>query len=84
MAPLDTDGFTAHVCILARGGPFVKILFAWLVVYAFVGTQMAWSMRPFFGAPGEPFVLMRQDGGTFYESVVTAIVWLARTLLGWR
>jgi hypothetical protein len=60
-----------------------NILFAWLVVYAFVGTQMAWSIRPFFGAPGEPFVLMRQDGGTFYESVVTALLWLTRTLLGW-
>jgi hypothetical protein len=60
-----------------------SILLVWLVVYAFVGTQMAWSIRPFFGAPGEPFVLMRQDGGTFYESVVTALIWLTRTLLGW-
>jgi hypothetical protein len=70
-----------------RGASHVRqrnILFAWLVVYAFVGTQMAWSIRPFFGAPGEPFVLMRYDGGTFYESVVTAIMWLARTLLGWE
>jgi hypothetical protein len=69
-----------------KDAPHVRqrnILFVWLAVYAFVGTQMAWSIRPFFGAPGEPFVLMRYDGGTFYESVVTAIVWLARTLLGW-
>jgi hypothetical protein len=27
---------------------------------------------------------MRYDGGTFYESVLTAIVWLTRTLLGWN
>ena len=70
-----------------KDAPLVRqrnILFAWLVVYAFVGTQMAWSIRPFFGAPGEPFVLMREDGGTFYESLVTATVWLARALLGWE
>jgi hypothetical protein len=61
-----------------------NILVVWLLIYAFVGTQMAWSLRPFFGVPGEPFVVLRGEGGTFVESVLTAILWLVRALLGWE
>ncbi len=59
-----------------------RILLTWLLLYAFVGTQMAWALRPFFGVPGEAFVILRGDGGTFYASVLTAISWLIRKLLG--
>jgi len=62
--------------------PERRILTIWLLIYAFVGTQMAWSLRPFFGVPGEPFVLVRGGGGTFVESVVTALGWLLKELLG--
>ena len=27
------------------------MLYAWLVLYAFVGIQMGWMLRPFIGAP---------------------------------
>ena len=53
-----------------------SILLVWLVIYAFVGTQMGWSLRPFFGAPGEPFVVLRGGGGTFVGTMLTAIGWL--------
>lgn len=59
-----------------------RILTTWLLIYAFVGTQMGWALRPFFGAPGEPFVILRGGGGTFYSSVLTALFWLAQRLLG--
>jgi hypothetical protein len=59
-----------------------RILTTWLLIYGFVGTQMGWALRPFFGAPGEPFVLLRGGGGTFYSSVLTALGWLAQRLLG--
>ena len=59
-----------------------RILTTWLFIYAFVGTQMAWSLRPFFGAPGEPLVVLRGGGGTFYGSVLTAVGWLFERLLG--
>ncbi len=59
-----------------------RILLTWLLLYAFVGTQMGWTLRPFFGVPGEPFVILRGDGGTFYASVLTAISWLVQKLLG--
>jgi hypothetical protein len=61
-----------------RNAPHVRqgrILTTWLLIYAFVGTQMGWALRPFFGAPGEPFVVLR-GGGTFYGSMLTAINWL--------
>jgi hypothetical protein len=68
-----------------RGAPYVRqgrILAVWLLIYAFVGTQMGWSLRPFFGVPGEPFAILRGDGGTFLGSLLTAINWLLQELLG--
>jgi hypothetical protein len=70
-----------------QGAPYVRqgrILMVWLLIYAFVGTQMGWSLRPFFGVPGEPFAIIRGGGGTFLNSLLTAISWLLRELLGLR
>ncbi|NJN60883.1 MAG: actin-binding WH2 domain-containing protein [Coleofasciculaceae cyanobacterium RL_1_1] len=50
-----------------------RLLQAWLGLYAFVGSQLGWTLRPFFGAPGEPFQLFRQLEGNFYQSVFQAI-----------
>jgi hypothetical protein len=55
-----------------------RVLFFWIVIYAFVGTQMAWALRPFAGAPGQPFELIRESEGTFYSGVY----YLLRQLLG--
>ncbi|MBN2003690.1 MAG: actin-binding WH2 domain-containing protein [Anaerolineae bacterium] len=60
-----------------------RILATWLVIYAFVGTQMGWALRPFFGVPDTPFVFIRTDGGTFYGSILTALGWLLRTIFGY-
>ncbi len=35
-----------------------KILQVWLFLYAFVGSQLAWVMRPFFGNPGSHFEIV--------------------------
>ncbi len=45
----------------------------WILVYAFVGSQMAWTLRPFVGAPGLPFKLFRQLGGNFYANIFASI-----------
>lgn len=45
----------------------------WILLYAFVGTQLAWTLRPFFGAPGLPFELFRNLGGTFYADIFAAL-----------
>jgi hypothetical protein len=47
---------------------------SWLIVYAFVGTQLAWTLRPFFGAPGLPFELFRRLEGNFYVNVIQTIL----------
>jgi hypothetical protein len=45
----------------------------WILIYAFVGSQMAWTLRPFIGAPGLEFELFRQLGGNFYANVFASI-----------
>jgi hypothetical protein len=49
------------------------VMIIWMFVYAFVGSQMAWTIRPFIGAPGVEFELFRQLGGNFYSNVLHSI-----------
>lgn len=53
-----------------------KIIFSWLFLYAFVGSQLGWTLRPFFGTPGSIFQLFRDREGSFYLSVLQAIGYL--------
>jgi hypothetical protein len=50
----------------------MSILRLWLILYAFVGTQLAWTLRPFFGSPDSPFELFRQMQGNFYLDILRA------------
>lgn len=49
------------------------VLRLWMVVYAFVGSQMAWTIRPFIGAPSMGFELFRQLGGNFYVNIFASL-----------
>jgi hypothetical protein len=49
------------------------VLRLWILVYGFVGSQMAWTLRPFIGAPSMKFELFRQLGGNFYANVLASI-----------
>jgi len=49
------------------------VMWMWVIVYAFVGSQMAWTLRPFIGAPSMDFELFRQLGGNFYSNVFASI-----------
>ncbi|MBD2121259.1 actin-binding WH2 domain-containing protein [Trichocoleus sp. FACHB-262] len=51
-----------------------NILRFWLGLYAFVGCQLAWTLRPFFGAPGQAFELFRPREGNFYLSVIQSLL----------
>lgn len=51
-----------------------KILFFWMVLYSFVGTQLAWTLRPFVGSPDMPFQLLRKLGGNFYVDVFSSFL----------
>jgi hypothetical protein len=53
----------------------VKLIFrVWVVIFALVGAQMSWVLRPFVGgyAPGE-FVWFRQRGGSFFERLLNIV-----------
>ncbi len=41
----------------------------WVVVFALVGAQMAWILRPFIGSPNIPFTVFRPRGSNFFEAV---------------
>lgn len=48
----------------------MTFLYIWLMVYGFVGTQLGWTLRPFFGNPGGTFELFRSVEGNFYMAIV--------------
>jgi hypothetical protein len=46
------------------------LLRIWIIIYAIVGMQLGWRLRPFIGNQGMPFEILReQDGGNFYIMV---------------
>jgi hypothetical protein len=49
------------------------LLYIWIMLFGFVGTQLAWTLRPFFGDPGQPFGVFREIGGTFYADLLRTI-----------
>src|SRR4029453_10482667 len=55
------------------------LLYIWILLFGFVGTQLAWTLRPFFGDPGKPFALFRDIDGTFYGDILSTL----GSLLGW-
>lgn len=57
-----------------------RIIKAWLFLYAFVGSQLGWTLRPFFGAPDSVFQLFREREGSFYLSILQSIGYI----LGFR
>jgi hypothetical protein len=72
-----------QIVMLRRYRPLIRrntrhrsMLVVWLVMYAFVGVQMGWSLRPFVGTPGTPVQVFRD--GAFTNAYVA--VW--RTVVG--
>jgi hypothetical protein len=63
-----------------------RILFLWVLVYGFVGTQMTWRLSPFVGRPDDPFYWVRPSRDNFYVDVIKAIqgaLNLPASDLGW-
>ncbi len=54
-------------------GARMMVVRLWILVYAFVGSQVAWTLRPFIGAPSMKFELFRQLGGNFYTNIFASI-----------
>lgn len=51
----------------------MALVWIWIVLYGFVGTQLAWTLRPYFGDPGKSFAIFRSLEGNFYVNVVRTI-----------
>ena len=51
-----------------------RVLLAWMGGNLFLGSQLSWIFRPFFGSPGLPIQFLREHPlqGNFYESVFRA------------
>jgi hypothetical protein len=53
-----------------------RVLFAWLAVNLFFGSQLSWVLRPFIGSPALPVEFVRATAfkGSFYEAVFHAFI----------
>ncbi len=70
--------FLAHGMRVMRGSEAGEterrwVLRLWMFLYAFVGSQLAWTIRPFIGAPSMHFELFRQLGGNFYTNIFASL-----------
>ena len=50
-----------------------RLLYVWVLLFGFVGTQLAWTLRPFIGEPNHPFQLFRSIDGSFYANVIETL-----------
>lgn len=51
-----------YYTVLIRRNPRHRLaLTLWVLLYAFVGIQMGWMLRPFIGSPGEPPQFFRPE-----------------------
>ena len=62
--------------LIERNAKHRTLLRAWLVVFAFVGVQMGWVLRPFIGDPSKPTRFFREGawGNAYVE--VAKMVWI--------
>jgi hypothetical protein len=63
---------------LAQKGVYPKlgltVFRAWVVIFAFVGLQLSWNLRPFVGYKDMPFQIFRQDTqGNVYTTLLRAL-----------
>lgn len=56
--------------------PAARVFKAWTLIYAVVGAQMGWILRPFIGAPSEPFQWFRRRQSNFFVVVWEALLQL--------
>nr|WP_221379715.1 hypothetical protein [Actinoplanes polyasparticus] len=57
----------------AQTPPSMTLLYIWILLFGFVGTQLAWTLRPFFGSPDKDFSLYRDIDGNFYAEIFRTI-----------
>jgi hypothetical protein len=63
--------------LIARNRRHRVMLWGWLGVYAFIGIQMGWVLRPFIGQPGVPVTFFREGVWGNAYVVVLETMWQA-------
>lgn len=61
--------------LIAKNPRHRTLVRAWVVIYAFVGIQMGWLLRPFIGAPNEPVQFFRSGAWDNAYIVVARLIW---------
>jgi hypothetical protein len=51
----------------------VTVFRIWIIIFAFVGIQLSWNLRPFLCNRNEEFKLFRKYEGNFYTAIVYSI-----------
>ena len=52
----------------------LSIFRVWVIIFAFVGIQLAWNLRPFVGYKDMPYELLRKNTqGNFYSSMIKSL-----------
>jgi hypothetical protein len=51
----------------------VQVFRIWIIILAFVGAQLSWTLRPFIGAKGLPFTVFREQQGNFYQNIFSSV-----------
>jgi hypothetical protein len=65
--------------LVARDPRHRWLLSGWVALYAFVGIQMAWVLRPFVGELGRPVTFFREDTwGNAYLKVIELVIHVLR------
>ena len=58
----------------------ITVFRIWIIIFAFVGIQLSWNLRPFIGSKEMPFELFRSNTqGNFYSTVFGALGRLSNT-----
>jgi hypothetical protein len=61
--------------LVSRNPKHRWLLWTWVVIYAFVGIQMGWVLRPFVGDPGLAVQFFRQESWGNAYVVVSQSIW---------
>jgi hypothetical protein len=77
-APAEPAGALERVEGSVLGKNVKGVFTCWVVVFALVGAQMSWVLRPFIGTPAKEFAWFRPRERSFFEGVLKSL----RTLFG--
>lgn len=65
-----------HACETQEVYPKIglSVFKAWVIIFAFVGLQLSWNLRPFLGDKDQPFELFREHSdGNVYSALLSSV-----------